>query len=746
MQLYGGGPLSQSSGDILTDHGISIFMLYGCSECGIMSPILPKTSGKEWNYFKFPEGIKTRFVWDANGNAELLLLPGKHLIPNILNTVIEGLDAYATSDLLSPHPTKPGYWRIYGRADDQIMHNTGEKTNPGPLEAIMNQDLHVQAAVMFGRGKFSAGVVIDPRADFAFDPIDQDKLVEFRDKIWPTIERMNEYAPQHSRIFKEMIIVASPSKPFAYTAKNTARRQAIIADYDPEIEALYTAVEETTQADIPPPSTWNLPEATEFVHEVVTRVIKHSVQDSDDIFQKGCDSLQATWIRNTLLHALRDTTTAQTRVIPSAFVYQHPTINSLAAFISSFAKSEHIAVNAEQQTQKMLEMVKKYASFTTHTPSLSLPRTDTVVITGTTGSLGIELLGLLEKSSQVTRVYALNRKSSISLRQRHENSIRERGLDVSVLASEKIQLIEVDLEKEQLGISPSLYEEIRVSVTHIIHNAWPVNFNLSLESFEPNVRFLRDLVNLALSSPFVTPPRLVFISSIGVLRNVDTSVPVTEGPVDPSVAAGMGYSESKWVADSILDLATEKTLLRPVSIRVGQLTGGTSGAWNHAEWFPSLVRTSQSLNCLPKLEKTISWIPTNVAAKSILEMQDPSLRYLHLVHPRPVPWDTVITTLEKELQLPLVPYDQWLASLERVKADPGSQDENELLDRYPALKVLDFFADGGKENGSSEAMGMPNLNTEGAQRCSTTLRNALSLSEGDVLAWIAYWRKCKFVL
>ena len=29
---------------------------------------------KEWNYFKFPEGIETRFVWDANGNAELLLL------------------------------------------------------------------------------------------------------------------------------------------------------------------------------------------------------------------------------------------------------------------------------------------------------------------------------------------------------------------------------------------------------------------------------------------------------------------------------------------------------------------------------------------------------------------------------------------------------------------------------------------------------------------------------------------------
>ena len=86
-----------------------------------------------------------------------------------------------------------------------------------------------------------------------------------------------------------MIIVASPTKPFAYTAKNTARRQAIIADYDPEIEDLYTAVAETTQADIPPPKDWSISESTRFVRDVVARVLKNPVQDTDDLFQKGCD-------------------------------------------------------------------------------------------------------------------------------------------------------------------------------------------------------------------------------------------------------------------------------------------------------------------------------------------------------------------------------------------------------------------------------------------------------------------------
>ena len=43
------------------------------------------------------------------------------------NTKVDGVDAYATSDLVTPHPTKKGLYKIVGRTDDQIMHSTGEK-------------------------------------------------------------------------------------------------------------------------------------------------------------------------------------------------------------------------------------------------------------------------------------------------------------------------------------------------------------------------------------------------------------------------------------------------------------------------------------------------------------------------------------------------------------------------------------------------------------------------------------------
>lgn len=53
--------------------------------------------------------------------------PSPYERPYVINGKIDGQDAYFTNDLLEPHPTLPEYWKVYGRSDDQIMHNTGEK-------------------------------------------------------------------------------------------------------------------------------------------------------------------------------------------------------------------------------------------------------------------------------------------------------------------------------------------------------------------------------------------------------------------------------------------------------------------------------------------------------------------------------------------------------------------------------------------------------------------------------------------
>ena len=86
-----------------------------------------------------------------------------------------------------------------------------------------------------------------------------------------------------------MILVSSPKKPFSLTAKLTVRRQAVIAEYEPEIDALYDAVDETAQAVKYFPKEWTEQSSLEFTRNLVGSVLKVPVKDDDDIFQHSCD-------------------------------------------------------------------------------------------------------------------------------------------------------------------------------------------------------------------------------------------------------------------------------------------------------------------------------------------------------------------------------------------------------------------------------------------------------------------------
>ena len=75
---------------------------------------------------------------------------------------------------------------------------------------------------------------------------------------------------------------------------------------------------------------------------------------------------------------------------------------------------------------------------------------------------------------------------------------------------------------------------------------------------------------------------------------------MTEAPfTDLNYVNTSGYSESKWVSERILWTAGQQTSLRPVIVRVGQLSGGLNGNWNVREWFPALVRASQVVGGAP---------------------------------------------------------------------------------------------------------------------------------------------------
>lgn len=283
---------------------------------------------------------------------------------------------------------------------------------------------------------------------------------------------MNEYAPQHSRLFKEMILVSSPSKPFTFTAKLTPRRQAIINEYDEEIEALYAAADETTHAadEIQPPKHWSLEETIVFVRQIVEDIMERSIGDSDDLFLHGCDSLQATWIRNSILHALRESAKVSSRGISGTFVYQFPTIAALARFISDIvnvrSSGDGMSTSSAQSqaiVTAMLEMADKYSTdLPKHSGDRPLPASDVVLLTGSTGALGSILLAKLVQSDKVGHVFAVNRKSDDgrAVEERQKERLEEWGLDPQIIRSDKVSFIETDVSANHLGLPEAVYEKV----------------------------------------------------------------------------------------------------------------------------------------------------------------------------------------------------------------------------------------------------------------------------------------------
>lgn len=174
-------------------------------------------------------------------------------------------------------------------------------------------------------------------------------------------------------------------------------------------------------------------------------------------------SLQTTWIRNSLLHALRNSAKVETRNVPNNFVYQHPTVQQLSDFVFSIVSGGSSKTSTLTGVDAMHAMLEKYSTeFPIHTPLMSHPEGRAVLLTGSTGGLGSNLLAQLVVHPDVTRVYLLNRKSQdgSSLKDRQRRALIDRGLPSDLLESGKAVLLEGDQGKINFDLPSDTYQMV----------------------------------------------------------------------------------------------------------------------------------------------------------------------------------------------------------------------------------------------------------------------------------------------
>ncbi|KAF8878947.1 putative aminoadipate reductase [Infundibulicybe gibba] len=763
--MYAGGSLAPKLGDLLIEAGVRLNSVYGGTEFGSPTPSFRrKGNEKEWAYLEFSSRAQVRWIAQGDGTYECQFLTNEtHSLP-VEN--LPDVKGYATSDLWERHPTKDYLWKIVGRIDDVVVHSCGEKTVPGPIEDIVLSSPHVMGAIVFGREHDQPGILIEPTPESQIDVASDQRLANFRNRIWNVIEEANKVVPAFSRIFKELILVASKEKPLPRTGKGTVMRKAALKLYHREIEHLYATIESCARGDaVVPPENWHVEAVRAWILEQGQDISAGKLSSREqDLFEQGFDSLSVTILRRRIVGALQSSNTADTlkaaELITPNIVYNHPTVNSLARFVSNLVENPGGPADLRSSKVDVEAMIEKYSlGLNKRLANTTTQRANHVVLlTGTTGNLGSQLLASLLRDDRVDRVYALNRPSkSHAMLDRHALRFEDKALDLKLLASGKLIFVEGDASQRLLGLSESIYEELRNSVTIVIHNAWRLDFNLSLPSFESNVRGTRNLIDFSHSSRHASALRFVFTSSVASAQSWDQTMgPFPEEVVyDAGVAVGNGYGESKYISERLL----VESGLQGTSLRIGQISGGLpSGAWATTDWIPILVKSSLALGALPSTAGVVSWIPMNSVSQAILETTfsiDPPAVTLNLVHPRPVGWNSIITAIGHALRrrqladesFPIIPFQQWFGSLEE-RARTATDGDLELI---PAIKLLDFFRRGmasfnpilGAQNGQDtvESGGVTRFKTDRAEATSVTMRTLPSIGDEDAGRWVDYWEK-----
>lgn len=182
-------------------------------------------------------------------------------------------------------------------------------------------------------------------------------------------------------------------------------------------------------------------------------------------------SLEAMYLRRTVARAIHRTNVNVS--FETSSIYNFPTVASLGKSVSELVNGNIAAPkNIKERARQLSTLVQRYtAQFPNHVGTLPLPGKEVVLVTGTTGSLGINVLNNLISLDAVQKVYVFNRNSHSGghSRDRHIQATRLQGLDESLMDSPKIVFFEGDITLVNMGLPEDVIRELRSTLTSILH-------------------------------------------------------------------------------------------------------------------------------------------------------------------------------------------------------------------------------------------------------------------------------------
>ncbi|PWY95182.1 NRPS-like enzyme [Aspergillus sclerotioniger CBS 115572] len=731
--LFGGSSCPDDLGDRLVNAGVRLISHYGATELGQLMTSARPLKDKAWNYLRPLQSVELFLRWKPleDNSYECIVLDG--LRSKVSSNSDDPPNSFHTRDTFLKHPTIPNAWKYLGRIDDRVTLINGEKVLPVPIEHRIRQSVYVQDNLVFGVSKPIPGLIVVP--SLACHSLSSDEIL---DRIWPDIAAANQNSEAFSQISRNMVIILDHSQSYPMTDKGTMIRNRCYMEFSDLIEAAYTRLETGAESN-ENRRALELPELEHFLLDLFrTDLGLSDIKVGTDLFEAGVDSLQAIKAR-AILQSQIDVGSA---TLAHNVIFDCGTIRKLAAHLYAARTGE--AWDSEDELDAMSRLITQYSTFVNRPASEQV-----VLLTGTTGSLGVYILSRLLQQSSVKKVFCLVRASSVpNALDRVLSSLCSRCLPI--VNAYKIAAFPSVLGNEDLGLPSATIAELRGSLTHVIHSAWAVNFTVGVCSFEQqHIRGIRNLINLCLSSERPSPAEFYFCSSISAAAATPLPATISEGPIpELAHAQNMGYARSKLVAERIVHAAAKTTGMVAKVLRLGQIVGDTvTGKWNPTEAIPLLLQTAKTLGVLPALDETPSWLPVDVVANAVLELSgilpsdtakrlvsDPDVVY-NVQNSRTFRWteDLLPALREAGLKFETLPQRQWVQRLRESEQDPQ---------KNPSVKLLDFFAD----KYDNDAPGRSGLSfaMEKTEAASRSLRGGVDLIDNGLIkkyvdAWALVW-------
>jgi L-aminoadipate-semialdehyde dehydrogenase len=365
------------------------------------------------------------------------------------------------------------------------------------------------------------------------------------------------------------------------------------------------------------PANENLTSTQKAVHQVWAQVlnIKSSIDLEDNFFDLGGHSILAT----RLLFQIRQALAVN---VSLGLVFNHPTIEKMSAEIDKIKNVDlNLVTNTPISTPELRKLTLEpetsdeeifnyngefekisqsapWSSWTPETaPKLRVPNTENPVyfLTGATGFLGSFILARLLQRYPNSTVYCLARgQSNEKAYERIKTTLESNVLWQSGFES-RIIGVQGDLAQPQLGVSDSMWEELKTKVDSVIHNGALVHWVFPYSKLrDPNVNGTLEALKLSVSNPGEMKG-FHFVSSTSVLDtehyvrlselNLSSKSPVHLGVPENDDLLGSqhglrsGYGQTKWVCEKLVMDAHSKgahaTIIRPGYI-VGDCQTGVS--------------------------------------------------------------------------------------------------------------------------------------------------------------------------